>query len=196
MWVIAGVLLGLMVLVGLAGFHTGPHTHVVAGVLGALAAVWLVVMALDGRSSSVLWALLSADLVVSSGIGVLAWKGITSTLDASSAGTSGIREGAEGIALTPLTPDGIVKVRGEEWSAISRNGDVQAGSRVQVIRAAGLRLEVWREDDVAAGELFSLEHDPALDLSLSATAHDSPASQPSGAPSTMPLDAESKEASS
>jgi len=53
------------------------HTHVVAGILGALAALWLVVMAIDGRSAPVLWALLSADVVVSSGIGVLAWKGLT-----------------------------------------------------------------------------------------------------------------------
>jgi len=27
MWVIAGVLLGLLVLASLVGFHTGPHAH-------------------------------------------------------------------------------------------------------------------------------------------------------------------------
>ncbi len=61
MWVIAGVLLGLVVLASLIGFHVGPHAHVAAGVLGVLAAAWLVVMAVDGRSAPVLWALLSAD---------------------------------------------------------------------------------------------------------------------------------------
>ena len=34
MWVIAGVLLGLVVLASLIGFHVGPHAHVAAGVLG------------------------------------------------------------------------------------------------------------------------------------------------------------------
>ena len=196
MWVIAGVLLGLMVLVGLAGFRTGPHSHVVAGILGALAALWLVVMAIDGRSAPVLWALLSADVVVSSGIGVLAWKGLTAPAPSSSGRQGGVTEGAEGIALTPLTPDGVVRIRGEDWSAVSRNGDVPTGGRVQVIRM-GVRLEVWREDDLAPGELFSLqEHDHDLDTALGGPAHDSPPSQPSEAPSPEPVDAESKEPSS
>ena len=37
MWVIAGVLLGLVVLVSLIGFHVGPHAHVAAGILGLAA---------------------------------------------------------------------------------------------------------------------------------------------------------------
>ena len=77
MWVIAGVLLGLVVLASLIGFHVGPHAHLAAGVFGVLAAAWLVVMAVDGRSAPVLWALLSADLIVSAGIATLAWKGLT-----------------------------------------------------------------------------------------------------------------------
>jgi membrane-bound ClpP family serine protease len=198
MWVVAGVLLGLMVLVGLAGFHTGPHSHVVAGILGALAALWLVVMAIDGRSAPVLWAILSADIVVSSGIGVLAWKGLTAAVPSSSGRHPGASEGAEGIALTPLTPDGIVRIRGEEWSAISRNGDVAVGGRVQVIRAAGVRLEVWREDDaVAAGELFSLNGgDEDLGPASGRPAYQSPSSPASPlSPSASP-DSESKEATS
>ena len=43
MWIIAGVLLGLVVLASLVGFHSGPHAHVAAGVVGVLAAAWLVV---------------------------------------------------------------------------------------------------------------------------------------------------------
>jgi membrane protein implicated in regulation of membrane protease activity len=193
MWIIAGVLLGLMVLVGLAGFHTGPHTHVVAGALGALAALWLVVMAIDGRSAPVLWALLSADVVVSSGIAALAWKGLTAPGPALGSGHRSVSEGSEGIALTPLTPDGVVRIGGEDWSAVSRNGDVPTGGRVQVIRM-GVRLEVWREDDVAPGELFSLkEHDHELDTALGRPRPGSSPSQPSEAPSSEPVDAESKE---
>jgi membrane-bound ClpP family serine protease len=152
MWVIARVLLGLVVLASVLGFHVGPHAHVAAGVLGLLAAVWLVVMAVDGRSAPVLWALLSADVVVSAGIGTLAWKGLS---------TRGIYvtdrhlvspAGAEGVAVGDLDPNGIVRVNGENWSAVAVNPPVRAGSPVQVVRAAGVRLEVWGDDIVASTE--------------------------------------------
>ena len=58
-------------------------------------------------------------------------------------------EGAEGVAVGDLTPEGIVRVRGEEWSAVSVNGDVRAGCRVQVLRALGVHLEVWGEESEA-----------------------------------------------
>jgi len=144
MWVIAGVLLGLVVLVSLAGFHSGPHTHAVAGVLGLLAAIWLVVMLADGKSAPVLWALLSADIVVSAGVGVMAFYGL------SGRAVSGHRpariEGSEGLAVSDLRPDGIVSVRGERWSATSVNGAVPAGTRVQVLGVSGVHLEVWGEE--------------------------------------------------
>jgi|SRR5271165_4557843 len=150
MWVIAGVLLGLVVLASLIGFHVGPHAHAAAGVFGLLAAAWLVVMAVNGHSAPVLWALLSADLVVSAGIGIIAWKGLT---------TRGIYvpghhlvalEGAEGVAVGDLRPGGIVRVNGEDWSAEAVNGAVRAGSPVQVLRVVGVRLEVWGEETVEA----------------------------------------------
>ncbi|MGD0083174.1 MAG: NfeD family protein [Acidimicrobiales bacterium] len=157
MWVIAGVLLGLVVLASLVGFHSGPHAHVVAGVIGVLAAAWLVFMAVDGRSAPVLWALLSADLAISAAVGIVAWSGL------SRRGTSGHNpgslQGAEGIAVSDLAPEGIVRVRGEQWSAVSVNGTVRAGTRVQVLQAAGVHLEVWGEDAeaVSADGRFSLE---------------------------------------
>ena len=150
MWVIAGVLFGIVVLASLIGFHVGPHAHVAAGIFGVLAAAWLVVMAVDGRSAPVLWALLSADLVVSAGIGTLAWKGLT---------TRGINvadrhlvspNGAEGVAVGDLDPEGIVRVNGENWSAVAVNGAVRAGTPVQVVRVAGVRLEVWGDETAAA----------------------------------------------
>ena len=121
MWVIAGVLLGLVVLASLIGFHVGPHAHLAAGVLGVLAAAWLVVMAVDGRSAPVLWALLSADLIVSAGIATLAWKGLTSR-GAYVAGRHLVSpDGAEGVAVGNLDPEGIVRVNGENWSAVERS---------------------------------------------------------------------------
>jgi len=156
MWVIAGVLLGVVLLASLVGFHTGPHAHAVAGVAGVLAAAWLLYMAVDGRSAPLLWVLLSADVVVSSGVGIMAWKGLSAP-DAGHRPAS--LEGSDGVAISDLAPEGIVSVRGEQWSAVSVNGTVKAGTRVQVVRAAGVRLEVWGEtaEAVKGPEMFSLE---------------------------------------
>ncbi|MGD0381323.1 MAG: NfeD family protein [Acidimicrobiales bacterium] len=146
MWIVAGVLLGLVVLTSLVGFHSGPHTHVVAGVIGLLAAAWLIVMAVDGRSAPILWALLSADLIVSAGVGVMAWFGLSGR--ATAGGSAVSLEGAEGVALSDLAPEGVVRVRGEQWTAVSLNGTVPKGTRVQVLRTSGVHLEVWGEDAV------------------------------------------------
>jgi membrane-bound ClpP family serine protease len=45
-----------------------------------------------------------------------------------------------------LDPAGIVRVAGEDWTAVSLNGPVPAGGRVQVVSVRGVRLEVWGED--------------------------------------------------
>src|SRR5579862_9870931 len=103
MWVVAGILLGLVVLVGLVGFHSGPHVHVGATVLGILAAVWLLVMVAEGRSTTVLWVLLGADLALSAGMGVLAFFGIRHAV-APPHSPVGRLEGAEGVALSAPNP--------------------------------------------------------------------------------------------
>jgi membrane-bound ClpP family serine protease len=146
MWVIAGVLLGLVVLGSLIGFHAGPHVHVAAGVFGVIAAAWLVIMAVTGQSAPVLWALLSADVVVSAGIGVLAWKALSTRGTYMAGHHLGSLEGALGVAVGDLHPGGIVRVNGEDWSAVSVNGPVAAGTAVQVLKVAGVRLEVWGEE--------------------------------------------------
>lgn len=145
MWIVAGVLLGAVLLASVAGFHVGPHAHVVAAVIGVVAAGWLILMAATGYSATVLWVLLGADVIVAVGIGVMGWVSLTRT-GASTAGAAvGRLEGQEGVALSDLSPEGIVRVRGEQWSAESMNGSVPAGSRVQVLGTKGVRLEVWGE---------------------------------------------------
>jgi hypothetical protein len=148
MWMIAGLLVGFVVLVSSIGFHLGSHAHVLAGALGVLTAAWLVFMLVDGQSAPVLWTLLTADVVVSVGVSVLAWKGLS---------TRGIVvEGrhlispvaADGVALNDLSPSGIVRVNGENWSAVATNGTVRSGTPVQVLRIDGIRLEVWGEKTV------------------------------------------------
>jgi membrane protein implicated in regulation of membrane protease activity len=157
MWVVAGVLLGIVLLTSLAGFHLGPHAHIVAGAVGVIAALWLVFMAADGRAAPLLWVLLSADVVVSAGVGILAWYGL------SGHSTTGYRlnhlQGGEGIAVNDLAPKGIVRVRGEQWSAVSVNGTVRAGGKVQVLGVSGVHLDVWGEDaeNDAAAHPFQLD---------------------------------------
>ena len=50
--------------------------------------------------------------------------------------------GAEGTVLRPLDPVGVVRVRGESWTARSTAGPVPAGATVRVAGVAGLTLEV------------------------------------------------------
>jgi membrane-bound ClpP family serine protease len=152
MWAVAGVLLGLVLLASIVGFHAGPHSHVFAGVLGAVTAIWLFAMALSGQSAPLLWALLSADLVLSAGVGTAAYKGIRSERAAltSSKSTNSLA-GKLGVALSDLTPDGLVRVGGETWSATSLNGNVKNGDAVQVIEFEGVRLKVWGEEVPSIG---------------------------------------------
>ena len=49
--------------------------------------------------------------------------------------------GAEGVALSDCRPSGRVRVRGESWSALCREG-VDAGQEVVVLAVADLTLEV------------------------------------------------------
>lgn len=147
MWIVAGVLLGLVVATSLIGFHSGPHTHVAAGVAGIAAAAWLALMAAEGRSAALVWVLFGADLVVSIGIGVMGWTAIRRSGRLAGRTLARPLEGAEGVAVTDLTPEGIVRVGGEQWSATSVNGPLAAGGRVQVLRG-GVRLEVWAEHPV------------------------------------------------
>ncbi len=153
MWVVVGVLLGLALLAYLLGFHAGPHSHLIGSVLGVAAAVVLAVMAIGSYSAQLAWMLFSIDVVLALGALVAGSKGFgLHRAMPSTRGTSAL-EGAEGIAVTDLDPDGLVRVHGEDWSATCLNGHVRAGSRVQVI-TAGVRLGVWGDqgDELVAGD--------------------------------------------
>jgi membrane-bound ClpP family serine protease len=181
MWVIAGVLLGILVLAAILGFHTGPHSHLVAGAAGVIAAAWLIVMALEGRSSSVLWTLFTADLLISVGVGFLAWRALS--FRRTEAGAPSLRapgrvatalEGAEATVVRTLSPEGVVRVRGEQWTAVALNGAVAAGAKVRVVSVDGMRLEVWAEgNEPAAGSPDSQGEDGRRDVNSLFTLEDS-----------------------
>ncbi len=52
--------------------------------------------------------------------------------------------GVEGVAKTPLNPQGTVLVKSEEWTAVAENPPIELGARVQVVSAEGLTLHVRR----------------------------------------------------
>ena len=148
MWVVAAVLIAMMASAVLAGFHTGPHTHLVSSVIGVVAAIWLVIMAAEGHSLPLIIVLLIAVLLVAGGVGALAWRGLRGQApDAADSSTSPL-EGAPGKALTDLDPEGIVRVQGENWSATTLNGAIKAGDPIQVINSRGVYLEVWGESNL------------------------------------------------
>ena len=54
--------------------------------------------------------------------------------------------GTQGETVNPLTPDGLVKIRGEIWAATAANGNIVNGRSVTVVEQSGLKLIV-REND-------------------------------------------------
>ena len=152
MWLLAGVLVASFLLAALAGFHLGPHVHALAGLLGILAVAWLVVEALQGRSLGIVITLIVFVLLGSVGVGLLAWKGLSAPSVSAGSGRRVPIEGEYGHAVTALEPSGIVRVGGEDWSAVTLNGSVPPGGKVQVLNARGVHLEVWGEENEALGQ--------------------------------------------
>lgn len=148
MWIVAGILLAMVVIGLLAGFHVGPHAHVGAAIAGVIAAAWLLVMLALGDTRPLLYVLLAADVSVTGLAGIGAWRVIRDpgALAETNKPSSQSVAGKLGVATSDLDPEGIVTVRGEQWSAVSLNGRIPAGREVQVINADGVRLEVWGEE--------------------------------------------------
>jgi membrane-bound ClpP family serine protease len=54
--------------------------------------------------------------------------------------------GTQGETVGTLTPNGLVKIRGELWAATAINGNIVNGRNVTVVEQTGLKLVV-REND-------------------------------------------------
>jgi membrane-bound ClpP family serine protease len=52
--------------------------------------------------------------------------------------------GASGRAASRLSPEGMVRIRGELWGATSNEGDIETGEEVVVVGERGLKLLVKR----------------------------------------------------
>src|SRR5579875_2630759 len=107
MWTVAGVLLGIVVLATVLGFHIGPHSHAVAAALGVATAVFFLVMLGTGHTEPLLYALLSADAVLTVGVGTAAYKGLqVARLEHGASERGPI--GRSGVAVSDLAPEGVV----------------------------------------------------------------------------------------
>ena len=52
--------------------------------------------------------------------------------------------GSIGKVVRPLAPEGLVRIKGELWTAESGEGDIVVGKEVTVVREEGLKLYVRR----------------------------------------------------
>ena len=59
--------------------------------------------------------------------------------------------GCEGEVVNPLRPEGMVRVKGELWSARAVSGRIEAGEKVVVLEQSGLKLVVRRSPSEGKG---------------------------------------------
>lgn len=150
-WAVGAVLGVALLAVVVAGIHAGGHGWFVPLPVLALAAAWAVAGSNRGWSAAPAWALAAVTLLASLGAGALvlpalAWRRVPG----SSVVPEGLR-GCAGTALTALEPTGVVRVRGESWTARSLSGPLPAGAEVRVVSLEGLCLLVWSEDGSVPG---------------------------------------------
>lgn len=69
--------------------------------------------------------------------------------------------GMEGRAITPLTPEGQVRVDRADWSAYSTKGDIPVGHRIRVTGFSGVRLYVVPVEAEAPTAAEAAEEPPA-----------------------------------
>jgi membrane-bound ClpP family serine protease len=146
---VAVVILVVVALAIAVGVHTGPHGLVAAGALGIAASVGFVIgiiaLAPTGTRTFVAWFLLAATGLISVGAVAAGAVALPALRRRQAAIGAGGLFGADGVAVTELTPEGTVRVRGETWSAESMSGRVPMGAPVHVMEIDGLRLRVWSD---------------------------------------------------
>jgi len=60
--------------------------------------------------------------------------------------------GTSGKVVSPLTPEGLVKIRGELWVAESESGEISNGGKVVVVGQNRLKLVVRDSDALKDGD--------------------------------------------
>jgi membrane-bound ClpP family serine protease len=137
--------------------HAGGHAWFVPLPALVLAVVW----AFTASASSPVagWSLVALCAFASAAALVVASTALRQRLKGTLVGLPSLR-GRDGVAMTPLTPMGVVQVAGEKWTAESVSGPLPAGAPVHVLGVRGVRLEVWSEmGTVPDGRILGSEED-------------------------------------
>jgi membrane-bound serine protease (ClpP class) len=152
--VILLVLLGATVLLSA---HAGGHAWLVPLPAFILAVAW----AFTASASSPVagWCLVALCAFASGAALVVAGTALRQRLRGTLVGLPPLR-GTDGVAVTSLSPVGVVQVAGEKWTAESVSGRLPAGAPVHVLGVRGVRLEVWSEmGTVPDGRMLGNEED-------------------------------------
>ncbi|HLY83929.1 MAG TPA: NfeD family protein [Acidimicrobiales bacterium] len=143
-WVTGAVLALLLVLTWVLCVHAGGHAWLVPVPACILAVAWALTAASGNWSSTPAWLLAVASAAMSAAAVLVAGTALRQRVTALHIAHLPVA-GADGIALTPLSPTGVVRVASEMWSAESVSGPLPEGAPVHVVRVRGLRLLVWSE---------------------------------------------------
>ena len=141
---LALALLLVVVLIVAIGVHVGPHGAITAGLVGVAASLALLLSFAFSAARApavVAWSVLGLALLLSFVAVVGGLRSFAATRRRPAVQPTGLW-GARGVTVTPLSPLGTVRVRGETWSAESMSGPLPPGVVVDVIEVDGLRLRV------------------------------------------------------
>jgi membrane-bound serine protease (ClpP class) len=156
-WATGVILVILLVATGLLAAHAGGHAWFVPLPALVLAILWAVTA--SERSPDAGWWLVALSAIACGAGVIVAGTALRQRLRGSLTGLPLVR-GATGVAVTDLTPVGVVQVAGETWSAESVSGRLPAGAPVHVLRIRGVRVEVWSEEGVVPdGSTFDTEEE-------------------------------------
>jgi membrane-bound ClpP family serine protease len=156
-WGTGAILLALLVGTGLLCAHAGGHAWLVPLPALALAVVWA--FTVSAHSAEAGWWLVALSATACAGGVLLAGTALRQRLGGTVVGLPHLR-GTSGVAVTQLTPVGVVRVAGENWSAESVSGTLPAGAPVHVLGVRGVRLDVWSEvGTVPDHTTFNIEED-------------------------------------
>jgi membrane-bound serine protease (ClpP class) len=157
LWVTGTVLLVLLAVIAVLAAHAGGHAWFLPLPAAALATAWGVTA--SNRSSVASWTLVALSATVSAAAVALATAALRQRLRDELALTPPLK-GALGVALTELTPGGVVQVGGETWSAESVSGTLPAGAPIHALQVRGVQLEVWSEvGTVPDGNVVDIQED-------------------------------------
>jgi membrane-bound ClpP family serine protease len=141
-WGTGLVLLLLLIATGVLSAHAGGHAWLVPVPAVVLAVVWA--FTASARSAEAGWWLVALSATACAGGAILAAAALRQRLRGTLAVLPSLR-GATGVAVTDLSPRGVVRVGGENWSAESVSGRLPLGAPVHVLGVRGVRLDVWSE---------------------------------------------------